>query len=112
MAGTKTFMAICHWGHEIGFRLGGARVATVAGSEEFNELLEQIISEQNVGILAIAADMEEWISEKNKKALARSITPFLARYSYPEKWRMPEAADIYAEQMAFRASGFHFRIKL
>lgn len=109
---TKNFKIISRWGEETGFRLGGAQVAAVATPEALNKEIEDILEKREVGILAIPRDMEGWISEQNKKNLKRALTPLLARYSYPEEWRLAPEAEQFTEEMVFRAIGFHIRIKL
>jgi len=109
---TKTLKVICMWGQELGFRLGGAEVSTVSDRESFNKELARIIFSKDVGILAIPAHMEEWISKGNQKALQRCVTPLLARYTYPDEWSVAPDTDKYTREMSFRAIGFHFRINL
>lgn len=109
---TKAFKIISHWGQETGFRLGGAQVTAVATPEAFNQEIEGILKEGETGILTIPKDMEDWLSEKNRKSLKRAMTPLLARYTYPEEWRLAPEADQFTEEMVFRAIGFHIRIKL
>jgi vacuolar-type H+-ATPase subunit F/Vma7 len=109
---TKTFKIISHWGQETGFRLGGAQVTAVSNKEGLNSEIEQILKEKAVGILAIPRDMEDWLSEKNKKALKQSLFPLLARYTFPQKWSLATEAELFTEEMVFRAMGFHIRIKV
>jgi len=107
----KTMKVVCRWGQEAGFRLGGAQTIAVNTPDQLNQALEAAIREKDVGILAMPEEMERWISRHNHAALKRSVLPILARYRYPEIWDVSPEADKYTEEMAFRAIGFHFRIK-
>jgi len=111
MSLTKTFQVVCRWGQEAGFRLAGAPARPVNTPEELNLIVEQAIREKDVGILAVPEEMEPWITRRNMAALKRAVLPILARYHYPEMWDVSPEADKYTEDMAFRAIGFHFRIK-
>lgn len=112
MSQTKIFKVISHWGQEAGFRLGGAQVSAVSGKEGLNAEIERVLEEKAVGILAIPKDMEDWISDKNRKALKQSQFPLLARYTFPEKWSLAPEAELFTEEMVFRAIGFHIRIRI
>ncbi len=92
--------------------LGGAMVVPVSGKESFNRELAKIIEEDDIGIAAIPEEAEDWIDETNQKAMKLKSRPLLARYHYPKKWALSPTADRYAEDVASRALGFHFRIKL
>ena len=108
----RTFKALSHEGQETGFRLGGAQVAVIPDKAALNKEIEQVLEEKGVGILAIPEDMEDWITEKNRKALKRAKMPLLARYAYPAKWEPSPEADKFTEGMVFRSIGYHMRIKL
>ena len=107
-----TIRVIAPWGQETGFRLAGAQVVNALDEKQFNAHVERAIEGRDVGVLAIPAEMEKWLSEKNQKILKKSATPLLARYEYPGEWRyMEESADI-SEWLTYRAIGYHMRIKL
>ncbi|MDH5637692.1 MAG: V-type ATP synthase subunit F [Nitrospinota bacterium] len=111
MSQARIMKVVCRWGQEAGFRLGGAQASPVNTPDQLNQILERAIREKEVGILAMPEEMEPWISRRNQAALKRSVLPILARYRYPEMWDISPEADKYTEEMAFRAIGFHFRIK-
>ncbi|MDH4184084.1 MAG: V-type ATP synthase subunit F [Nitrospinota bacterium] len=111
MSQTKILKVICRWGQEAGFRLGGADAMPVNSREQLNDLIGDSIRGKEVGILAIPEEMEAWISRRNMAALKRSVLPILARYRYPQMWDVSPEAEKYTEEMAYRAIGFHFRIK-
>ncbi|MDH5677420.1 MAG: V-type ATP synthase subunit F [Nitrospinota bacterium] len=111
MSQARIMRVVCRWGQEAGFRLGGAQAVAINTPEQLNKILEQAIREKEVGILAMPEEMEPWISRRNLASLKRSVLPILARYRYPEMWNVSPEAEKYTEQMAFRAIGFHFRIK-
>ncbi|MBI4666308.1 MAG: hypothetical protein HY751_07870 [Nitrospinae bacterium] len=107
-----TIKVVSYWGQEAGFRLAGAEVVPVTGAEALNGEIEKILAEGGVGVLAIPAQMEEWITDRNQKALRKSVTPLLARYEYPGQWRFTGEAEDMADWLTFRAIGYHMRIKL
>jgi len=107
-----TMKIIAHWGQETGFRLGGASVVCIANQAELNGEIATVLEEGDAGILAIPVDMEGWISEKNLRALARSVKPLIARYDYPGQWRFFSDASQIADALTYRALGYHLRIKL
>lgn len=111
MSQAKILRVICRWGQEAGFRLGGADALPVSAADGLNAIIERTIAEREAGILAIPEDMEAWISRRNQAALKRAVLPIIARYRYPELWDVSPGAEKYAELIAYRAIGFHFRIK-
>lgn len=112
MKNVRRFVVITRWGEETGFRLGGATTIPVAGPERFNEELARLIDGGEVGMIGLSMALEEWIDDDNRRRLARSKAPLIARFRYPEAWSQATTAVGETEDIAFRATGFHFRIRL
>lgn len=105
-------MIVAPWGDDIGFRLGGARVAIAATPETLNETLTRALAEKETGVVALPERMREWISDPVRKALGQTTFPITVFYHFPGEWPGGEDTDGEAAEIIQRAIGYRLKIKL
>lgn len=110
---TKTsLLVLAGWGHDLGFRLGGAPVLAVSDQNSLNHEIEKALQKREPAVLAIAEQMKKWVTDKNLKALARTMFPLVVYYPYPEEWAPEEEAEEAIAEIVQTAIGYRLRIKL
>lgn len=59
----------------LGFRLAGVRLVYVAGKENYQEKMQEAMSDANVGILAVNANDLQYLSNAYRTKVLDSIKP-------------------------------------
>jgi len=109
---TRTALrVIAPWGHDTGFRLGGAPVTSVADEQGLQAELDKVLGQGGLAVLAIPSSMKDWVSKKHLKKIEKEVFPLVVYYAYPEKWEVPEEADEAIAEIVQRAIGYRLRIK-
>lgn len=110
MSALKTLVVIAPWGWDNGWRLGGARVETAATPDALNAVLESVIGHADAGIIALPDTMKDWVSDKHRRAVKKSLFPLLAYYSPPGKMADVQAEEV--EDLVRQAIGYRLKITL
>ncbi|MBI5636452.1 MAG: hypothetical protein HZA03_00615 [Nitrospinae bacterium] len=105
-------LVVAPWGHDLGFRLGGAHVAIAADREALNKTLARALAEKETGVVALPEQMREWIAEPLRKTLAAAAFPLTVFYRFPGEWAGAEEPADEAAEIIQRAIGYHLKIKL
>lgn len=112
MKNPMRLLIVAPWGHDTGFRLGGALVAIAASPEALNERLTRALAEQETGVVALPEQMREWISGPLRKALSQATFPITVFYRFPGEWAGGVEPAGEAAEIIQRAIGYRLKIKL
>lgn len=110
MSKAMELLVVAPWGQDIGFRLGGARVAIAANADALNDVLARALAEKETGVVALPEAMREWISEPLRKTLAAATFPLMIFYRFPGEWAGGEEPAGEAAEIIQRAIGYRLRI--
>jgi len=108
---SMSLLVLSPWGADIGFRLGGADVIPVSGSNSLNEAISTAFNNQKIGVLAIPEIMQEMISADNLSIFSKRIFPMVVFYPLAKEWKAQEISESEIEEIVYRAIGYRMRIK-
>jgi vacuolar-type H+-ATPase subunit F/Vma7 len=111
MEKSMSLLVLSPWGADIGFRLGGADVVAISGSNALNGAIANALKSGNIGALAIPEIMEDSISPENRNLLSKRLFPMVVFYPIAKEWKASEVSETEIEEIIYRAVGYRMRIK-
>ena len=108
---SMSLLVLSPWGADIGFRLGGADVIAVSGSNTLNEAITTAFKNRKIGVLAIPEMMQDLISTDNLNMLSKRVFPMIVFYPLAKEWKAQEISETEIEEIVYRAIGYRMRIK-
>lgn len=94
-----------------GFRLAGAQVYPVEGSEGVNNTIKRLIDDKNVGIIAVNKRFMEKIDKKIISVVERGTRPIIVPIPDILDMSAKESKSTYISSLVQRAIGFKIELK-
>jgi len=95
----------------VGFRLAGARPTAVNTAEEAQDVLEGLLEDEEIGLVAVNADYYNAMDEALKEKIEKRLYPLVVALPKPQIGLISEERTEYLARLIRRAIGFSIVLK-